>query len=143
MAESSIIAQILVIILASILAYWAHEGWHWLFGRLAGGKPFISGWHLYPIIPGEIDFEQPQAMPSMAVRWLAAGGPIALVVLFTFSVTTSGTANYYLRPRHLAFLIFFGVAGGATSWLDLFAIYAPDEWKRFTAGESIRRDDFE
>lgn len=116
------------LLLYLILGALAHEGGHYFFGKVFGAEPFRS--RRFLILPTQTDFASPMAMSERQVQVM--GGFVILFIPLSL-------AGAYL---HFWELMAFGVGGIGISWTDLLAAYHPDEWRKFTAGEEISRDDF-
>lgn len=112
-----------------ILGAIAHEGAHYVFGWVFGARPYPSRFFLR-VLPTQIDYKSPKAMGDWQTR--ITGGVVIVFVPFA-------VAGSYL---HWWELLAFGIGGIGISWTDLLAGFHPEEWRKFTAGEEIKRDDF-
>lgn len=126
--------EISLTIIAGFSGAILHELCHYVIGYIAGGNPFFSEWAF--IVPHQVDFRTPEAMSESGVK--ATGGivlifPIALVIFLALHKPV----EIVDKIRILAFL--FG--GSIISESDLFAVRHPKNWKLWTSGESISREE--
>lgn len=121
--------QIGILVVGGLVGLIAHESVHYGCGRLFGGTPFVSKQTFY--IPEQIDFETPRQMTDRQVR-IAGGGVVVFPILLLVGVWIGSIP-----------VIAVGAGGSGISMYDTLAAYHPQQWKRFTAGESISRGDLE
>ncbi|TKX36627.1 hypothetical protein [Halorubrum sp. CGM4_25_10-8A] len=125
----ALLEQIAILTVGGLVGLIAHESVHYGFGRLFGGSPFVSKRTFY--IPEQIDFETPHQMTDRQVR-IAGGGVVVFPILLLVGVWAGSLPA-----------IAVGAGGSGISMYDTLAGYHPKQWKRFTAGESISRSDFQ
>lgn len=125
-----------LLILSIWIGPWLHEGTHYLLGKLAGGKPFVSRWAKFHLFPREIDFEDVEALSPQQAR--IVGGT---VLAFPFLVLISYTFAWLLQEPLLLFPFATFTTASGVSWFDLLASAGPEKWIRYTAGKPISRDD--
>jgi hypothetical protein len=124
------LAQDLTLLLTfSTVGLFTHELLHFSFGRLFGGNSFFSRYWLG--VPTQVDFRTPHEMSDRQVQ-ITAGS----VLLFP-CIALLGA---YLRSIPI---LGFGLGGIGVSMTDMLGFQSPENWKDFTAGEPITRDDFE
>lgn len=106
-----------------------HEGTHYFFGWIFGASPTISRYQ-FGLLPTQVDFDSPDNLGNWETR--ITGGSV-----FLFIPLALAGAMIHWWP-----LLAFGIGGIGISWTDLLAGFHPREWRKFTAGEEISRDDF-
>lgn len=63
--------QVSLIVYLAVAGLVIHEGWHYVFGCLAGGDSFVSQWVWR--LPREIDFHSPDQMSYRQAKLVAGG----------------------------------------------------------------------
>lgn len=115
-----------IVLLGALL----HELGHFVIGWLSGGGVYIDQWSL--IIPSRVNFRAPHAMSNLQVR-LVGGWPYVFFPIIIYSAW-----------HQMEYLLLFAVGGGfSISASDLNAVLHPEFWKRMTAGETIRPEDYQ
>lgn len=125
---------LLVLVLYFVVGIIGHEVVHWITGWMGGGNPYFSKFRLR-IIPRQVDYETPEQMSKNWAR--AAGGSVFLFPIGLFVHLLS--VSLFSMKIHIPLLLFL-LGGSGISWFDLFALYEPELWKKWTAGGDINRE---
>lgn len=114
-----------------------HERYHYWVGKLFGAETEYTKRNLYVFV-WETDFPNPRPLTPLQVRITSLVGYVSLTALIVIG----------LIPGHPGTITDFGLVGlfagsSMISWLDGLGTQYPEQWKRFTRGGAISRQEFD
>jgi len=121
-----VMITLLLIVVLSWIAAVAHEGSHWLVGRLWTTEITITRWKA--VLPVSVNYHAPFRLPSYAIRM---SGIAPLLFCFPLAVAVFTMLNEPFQMRVLVSLPFW--AGMLLSPSDVLAICFPKRFQEYAS----------